>query len=103
MYNVTKESSDITLRNFKRFVDEKHYGPGRSLYHHKKVKLTEEENGNWIAQVEDGMHYQVFVRIMDGYHIVRCECGCASERILCRHSVAVLCTIANQLGVNRKY
>lgn len=103
MYNVTKDLSNITLRNFKKFVDEKHYGPGKSLYHHKKVKLTEEENGNWLALVEDGMHYQVFVRILDNFEIIRCECGCSSERVFCRHSVAVLYTIADRMGLRRKY
>jgi len=91
MYSASKGSSVIvTLNNFKDFVDKKHISYGQNLYLNKKVKVEEKEKGNWLGYVEDGLFFQVNIRIADEIRITRCECGCLSHSILCRHSVAVL-------------
>ncbi len=92
MQNVNGEDY-FTLNNFEDYVDEKHYQPGKSLFRHRKISLDRNENGNWIATVEDGMFFNVNVRILDNNKIVKCECGCSSERMFCRHSAGVLLAI----------
>lgn len=101
MYNASKDSPVIvTLNNFMEIVDKKHISYGQNLYIDKKVKVEERENGNWLAFVEDGLIFQVNIRITDKIKITRCECGCLSQSTFCRHSVAVLYMIGNRLGLN---
>jgi len=100
MYKASKDSPDIvTLNNFMEIVNKKHIGYGQSLYIDKKVKAEERENGNWLAFVEDGLIFQVNIRITDKIIITRCECGCLSQSTFCRHSVAVFYAIGNRLGL----
>lgn len=97
MQNINVDDN-IALNDFEKLVDEKHLKPGKSLYRHKKINLYKAENGNWTATVEDGKFYTVNVRIMDGDKITKCECGCESQRKLCRHCTGVLFAIRDAIN-----
>ena len=101
MYNATKQSKNIvTLNNFKEFVNAKHINSGKSMYLNKKVRLEENENGKWLAFIDDKLIFQVNIMIVDEIRILKSDCGCISNSIFCRHSVATLYTIRERLGLS---
>lgn len=89
----------ITLRNFEQYIPAAVVQRGRQIWKKWGIRnMIEETPGEWTATVEGatGNDYEVYVGL-EGEALDHSECTCPYEQGICKHRVAVLFKIKEQL------
>lgn len=89
----------LTLKNFELQLSDKIVHRGREYYENAAVvDLEETEEGLWYAEVTGSDTYQVEVRLLRKNNIASYSCDCPYEGDICKHVVAVLFLLKEELS-----
>ena len=89
----------ITLSNFTNTLDKKQVLKGQDYYMDAAVDdLTEIKPGYWQAAVSGTEIYHVQLQLKDA-EIVSTGCDCPHDDVFCKHVVAVLFALQDELGI----
>lgn len=86
----------FTLKNFERWINPTILQRGKKYHKDGAVLSIEEDEGNWIAEVEGSDYYEVTVSILSGEEIGDYYCDCPYDGDVCKHVAAVLFTIREE-------
>lgn len=89
----------LTLKNFELQLSDKIVHRGREYYENAAVvDLGETEEGVWYAEVIGNDTYEVEVRLLRKNNIESYSCDCPYEGDICKHVVAVLFLLKEELS-----
>jgi hypothetical protein len=89
----------ITLSNFTNTLDKKQILKGQHYFMAEAVdNLNEQKNGYWQAEVLGTEIYHVRVQLRD-IEIISTGCDCPHDDLFCKHVVAVLFALQDELDI----
>lgn len=89
----------LTLKNFELQLSDKIVHRGREYYENAAVvDLEEREEGVWYAEVTGSDTYEVEVRVLRKNTITSYSCDCPYEGDICKHVVAVLFLLKEEIS-----
>ncbi len=89
----------FTLKNFEAQTGSAILQRGKKYYEKGSVTSLEETDDNvWEADVQGSEIYSVEIRINAGYKVSKYECDCPYDDDLCKHVVAVLFALRDEIG-----
>jgi uncharacterized Zn finger protein len=92
----------LTLDNFETQIDSAIVQRGRNYYSNGSVISIEENDDNtWTAEVEGTETYTVEITL-ENKTVTDYLCGCPYDGGTCKHVVAVLFTLRDELGSRKK-
>jgi hypothetical protein len=94
---VVPTENKFTLRNFDKWLSGALIKRGKQYFENGAVIELDDDDGNWTAAVEGSEIYEVSVKLKDDEEIADNFCDCPFEEDVCKHQVAVLFAIREQL------
>lgn len=92
----------ITLSNFEETLSPKQVAKGNKYYTDNAINsLTETEPNTWEAEVLGTEMYEVMVQLKKSGAIVATNCDCPHEDEICKHVIAVLFALQDELSINK--
>lgn len=93
--------SSMNITNFKKQISSEIYLRGKDYYENGNVTdLNNLDNGHWIAEVEGNYDdYNVDINLDDHGNVKNYSCDCPYEGIICKHVVAVLLEIEENIDM----
>jgi len=89
----------LTLENFEEQIGAVILQRGVQYYKQGAVNYLEETGKNvWEAEVDGSETYCVEIKIKRGTEISKCDCDCPYDDSICKHVVAVLFAIKNEIS-----
>ena len=92
----------LTLQNFETQINETILQRGKQYYKNGAVVYTEETNeNNWQAEVDGSDVYSVEIELAPSQEIIDHSCDCPFEGSMCKHVVAVLFALREEVKKNK--
>lgn len=90
----------LNIENFETKIDQAILRRGKDHFKSGQVvDLIKTGHDEWSAHVEDNASYSVEITIKNNQDVKACFCDCPSEDNICKHVVAVLLAIKEQLAI----
>jgi hypothetical protein len=96
---VPPTENKFTLRNFDKWLGAALVKRGKQYFENGAVTDLDDDAGQWTAAVEGSEIYEVSVTLKDDEEIADNFCDCPFEEDVCKHQIAVLFAIREQLPV----
>lgn len=101
---MKKKVMNYNLDNFEEFIDKKMLAKGKEYWQNGLLSpLDYEENGKWhaVANSRELLHVFISLRENNNNAIIDCQCGCVRNTFLCKHIVAVLYKLKENLTMKQ--
>ena len=91
----------LTLNNFNKLISSGMLKKGQDYFDNGAVIEIDEHDGKWTAEVEGTDEYTVTVEVKKKSEIKEWFCDCPYDGDLCKHVVAVLFSIKEQIALQK--
>jgi hypothetical protein len=88
----------FTLQNFEKQLNKVMLQRGKQYHEEGTVADLEENTGRWTAEVEGTETYNISVTLKNDKEIVAYNCDCPYDGAICKHVIAVLFEIKDELA-----
>jgi hypothetical protein len=96
-----KSEFKLTLNNFDKSISSGMLKKGKDYYDDGAVLEIDEHKGKWTAEVEGTDMYTITVQVKNKTDIEEWFCDCPYDGDLCKHVVAVLFCIKEQIALQK--
>ncbi|WP_162996574.1 SWIM zinc finger family protein [Mucilaginibacter celer] len=96
---IVENNEGFTIYNFDRQINAKILQRGEGYYENGAVLNLDEDRGTWTAEVEGTENYEVTVSLTGHQDINSYFCDCPYDGKICKHVVAVLFQLRDEIKI----